>query len=182
MEIKDTPIEDLKTDPFNVREHDEANIKAIAKSLQEFGQQKPIVINSEGIVIAGNGTLGAAMSLGWESIKTVKTRLANEEAVAFAIADNRTAELAVWDEESLAQVLDQLDEPLRDATGFSEEDFRLLLAKLEPWGDGMDNGTESDEDIAELEAKIGVTCREVDRAKIVDKIRKAVEGLNVKVK
>jgi ParB-like chromosome segregation protein Spo0J len=47
-----------------------------------------------GVVIAGNGTLAAAVELGWKDIDVVETKLKGQEAVAFAIADNRTAELA----------------------------------------------------------------------------------------
>ena len=66
MNIEETKIEDLHFDPANVRKHDEKNLEAIKSSLLRFGQQKPIVVDGKGIVIAGNGTLTAAKALGWE--------------------------------------------------------------------------------------------------------------------
>ena len=49
------PIADLSPDPANARHHDEISIDAIAASLRRFGQQKPIVVDPKGVVIAGNG-------------------------------------------------------------------------------------------------------------------------------
>jgi len=62
------PITSLHEDPQNARKHDKRNLEAIAKSLAEFGQRKPIVALHDGTVIAGNGTLAAARSLGWQEI------------------------------------------------------------------------------------------------------------------
>ena len=94
METQSVEINTLLLDPANVRSHDEKNLNAIKASLNRFGQQKPIVVDRLGTVIAGNGTLVAAKSLGWSSINIVKTELSGPDAVAYAIADNRTAELA----------------------------------------------------------------------------------------
>ena len=105
-------VADLSYDPQNVRQHDVANIQAIMKSLEEFGQRKPIVINTAGTVIAGNGTLQAARMLGWTEIAAVEVPAdwSEEKAKAFAIADNRTAELASWDTALLASQLTELQE------------------------------------------------------------------------
>ncbi len=61
-------IEDLTLDPNNARKHNKKNLEAIAKSLQQFGQRKPIVITQDNVVVAGNGTLEAAKSIGWKGI------------------------------------------------------------------------------------------------------------------
>lgn len=125
MEVKSVAIKQLLSDPANVRSHDERNLQAIASSLKRFGQQKPIVIDVNNVVRAGNGTLEAAKSLGWEFISVVVTDLAGADAVAYAIADNRTAELASWDDELLRSVLQELqsDKALFEATGFSDDDL-----------------------------------------------------------
>jgi len=91
------PVDSLVPDPANVRLHGSANLTAIRASLRRFGQQKPIVVTHDGIVVAGNGTLEAAKSEGWTEINVVRTTLEGAERTAFAIADNRTAELAGWD-------------------------------------------------------------------------------------
>ena len=133
METQRINISDLACDPANVRAHDGKNLDAIKASLQRFGQQKPIVVDEKGIVIAGNGTLTAARALGWDAINIVRTELAGAEATAYAIADNRTAELAEWDDEALAKQLSALqieDEALVEAAGFSDEELTALVDEV----------------------------------------------------
>jgi site-specific DNA-methyltransferase (adenine-specific) len=135
MKVEDVPVTDLHNDPANVRKHGEQNLAAIKASLARFGQQKPIVVNPEGVVIAGNGTLMAARALGWRTVKAVRTNLAGSEATAFAIADNRTAELAEWDDAALQQQLAAIaidDEELLAATGFDEKELAKLAAANAP--------------------------------------------------
>ena len=107
MQLTTTKITELSLDPSNVRKHSRRNIDAIKASLRKFGQQKPIVVDAKGIVLAGNGTLTAAQELGWTKIDITRTELTGVEATAFAIADNRTAELAEW-EDKLVDVIKSL--------------------------------------------------------------------------
>lgn len=128
--IEKVAIESLVSDPANVRKHGERNIQTIVASLHRFGQQKPIVIDKRNIVRAGNGTLEAARSLGWTHLDCVRTSLEGGEAVAYSIADNRTAELAEWDDDLLAAQLNGLlteDEELLKAAGFDDEELSKLL-------------------------------------------------------
>lgn len=100
------PCADLVIDPNNARLHDERNLDAIASSLKRFGQRLPIVVQQTGMVVrAGNGRLLAAREMGWQHIAAVVTDDADEMAAAFALADNRSAELAAWDEKVLAEAL-----------------------------------------------------------------------------
>jgi len=110
MEVVQKPIGQLHSDPNNARKHDPKNIQAIKGSLAKFKQQKPIVITKDNIVLAGNGTLQAARELEWQHIDCVVTDLESYNATAFALADNRTAELAEWDEGVLAETLKSLDD------------------------------------------------------------------------
>ena len=131
MKSEAVKIDSISEDPANLRRHGERNLETIKASLKRFGQQKPIVVDSDGIVRAGNGTLKAARELGWEKIQIVRSALKGSEATAYAIADNRTAELADWDEDALAQTLAALqieDEDLAIATGFDASDIDALLA------------------------------------------------------
>jgi hypothetical protein len=101
------PIAWFKPDPRNARKHSPRNIKAIADSLRNFGQQKPVVALPDGTVVAGNGTLEAAKVLGLSSLACVV--IEDEKAArAYAIADNRTAELAEWDPTGLEDALKDL--------------------------------------------------------------------------
>ena len=133
MQSERIDISELACDPANVRAHDSKNLDAIKGSLKRFGQQKPIVIDGKGIVIAGNGTLTAARALGWDAINVVRTELAGSEATAYAIADNRTAELAEWDDEALAKQLSALqieDEALVEAAGFTDAELTALVDEV----------------------------------------------------
>lgn len=109
--IKTVAIDSLTSDPDNARSHPEQNLKAISGSLETFGQVKPLIVNGQSIVLAGNGTLEAAKSLGWTEIEVaqVPAHWTWEQQRAFALADNRTAELAIWDSEKLAAQLLELD-------------------------------------------------------------------------
>jgi len=112
MKIETLRIADLTPDPENARQHDEKNLKAIQGSLKEFGQRKPIVITEAGVIVAGNGTVEAAKRLGWLEIQAVKVPKdwTPSQTKAFALADNRTAELASWNTEVLNAQLQELKE------------------------------------------------------------------------
>lgn len=102
------PIADLRKDDRNARLHDERSYDAIRKSYDSFGQRKPIVAGG-GVVVAGNGSLEAARRLGWTHLAVVGTDgLSPEQVRAFALADNRTAELSDWDFGALKAELDLL--------------------------------------------------------------------------
>ena len=134
MKTERVTIASLLFDPANVRKHGERNLDAIKASLARFGQQKPIVVDADGIVRAGNGTLMAAKALGWDEIEIVRTNLRGSEATAYAIADNRTAELAEWDEGALAEQLAALqidDEALAAATGFDASEIERMALPVD---------------------------------------------------
>jgi DNA modification methylase len=120
MQLESMKLTDLVSDPNNARQHDDKNLEAIKGSLTQFGQRKPIVIGKGDVVIAGNGTLAAAKALGWASIEVVRVPddWTADQAKAFALADNRTAELASWDEMVLATQVIELKE-----AGFEVADF-----------------------------------------------------------
>ena len=124
-------IAQLSLDPKNARKHSARNLEAIAASLLKFGQRKPLVVH-RGVVLAGNGTLEAARSLGWTEIDVaeVPDDWDMDTAKAYALADNRTAELAEWDESELAKQLLELQDADWDIT---ELGFDIpALADIEP--------------------------------------------------
>jgi ParB-like chromosome segregation protein Spo0J len=123
MEIQTVPISTLTCDPANARRHPDRNLEQIKASLQRFGQQKPIVVDATNTVRAGNGTLAAAKALGWTTIAIVRSDLQKTELTAYAIADNRSAELAEWDNEVLAMTL--ADAEIGDV-GLSEDEISEL--------------------------------------------------------
>lgn len=112
MQLESLALADLTPDPNNARKHDSTNINAIMGSLDQFGQRKPIVVDQRNVVVAGNGTVEAAKRLGWDSISAVRVPADwdADRIKAFALADNRTAELATWDQAVLDAQLAELDE------------------------------------------------------------------------
>ncbi len=118
-------INDLIPDPRNARIHSRANVEALKGSLLKFGQQKPIVINSENMIVAGNSTVASARELGWQQISAVVTDLSEEALRAYSIADNKTSELSEWDYVTLVEILEELREEDVDidVTGFSIDDI-----------------------------------------------------------
>jgi ParB-like chromosome segregation protein Spo0J len=156
VQIERVEIGKLISDPANTRKHPERNLQTIVASLHRFGQQKPIVIDKANIVRAGNGTLEAARSIGWTHLDCVRTELQSSDAIAYAIADNRTAELAEWDDDVLAAQLNGLladDEALLEAAGYTAEELEDLLNEPD-----FGPGTEDDQgQLDQLEPKM-VTC------------------------
>ncbi|MFN0133412.1 MAG: site-specific DNA-methyltransferase [Phycisphaerales bacterium] len=123
-----TPIAGISADPANARIHDERSIEAIKASLQRFGQQKPIVIDPAGVVVAGNGTLEAARALGWTHIAATRSELAGVDRAAYSIADNRTAELSRWDDAALRQIIASLPADAVAAAGWTSDELEALAA------------------------------------------------------
>lgn len=150
MKIQQLQIADLTPDPHNARRRDDRALQAIAASLGRFGQQKPIVVSSDGVVLAGNGTLAAARLLGWDQVDVVRTALTGDEARAYAVADNRTADLASWDEEVLARQLAEWDGDLQVAAGYDQDEVDALLRGL-----GGDDGGAT----AKVEARLSLADR-----------------------
>lgn len=129
LKVEYVPLASLQADPQNAREHGERNLGAIKTSLQRFGQVRPLVVYGD-VVIAGNGTMRAAAELGWKQIAVARVpkEWDYDTARAYALADNRTAELAEWNSDVLAGHLLELDangwdladlgfEPLQPPTG-----------------------------------------------------------------
>lgn len=127
------PVVDLALDDENARTHDQRNLEAISASLRKFGQRKPIVILDDGKIIAGNGTYVAARALGWPVIAAVRVKDDPTTARAYALADNRTAELAEWNRQQLAITIDALMSEDYDPVdiGFSEDDVAALQHYLD---------------------------------------------------
>jgi len=122
LKVSLVDVTSIRCHERNPRGHDDPQILDIAKSLKHFGQQKAIVLAPNGVdVIAGNGTYTAACSLGWKKINAHVSSLTREQALAYMIADNRTAEKSHWQSDPLSTLLEELrdeDNELFDATGF----------------------------------------------------------------
>lgn len=112
------------------------NIEAITASYQQFGQIRPIVVrdNSDGTftVIAGNHQVRAAKKLGWTKIAAVIYDSTEEEAVAFALADNRTTELGFTDPQLLNEMISDISAEYQDLfVELGWDDFELAALDLQ---------------------------------------------------
>jgi len=115
-----TPINSILLEGNNSREHGEGDLKELARSYDEFGQRKPIIVNTRGtfpdgiigVVEAGNGTLMAVKDiLGWTHIAALLVDDDGETARRYAIADNRTAELSKWSDKNMRVLFSAMDDP-----------------------------------------------------------------------
>jgi ParB-like chromosome segregation protein Spo0J len=127
LKMETISIDDLELDPNNARKHSDKNINAICESLKQFGQRKPIVVNADDVVIAGNGTVEAARKIGLKTLDVVRVPAdwSEEKIKAYALADNRTAELASWDAEILLSQLNELNIADWDINALGFKEFEL---------------------------------------------------------
>lgn len=127
MKIEQWKTQDIIPYENNPRQNDIA-VDKVAMSLEQYGWQQPIVVDGDGIVIAGHTRLKAAVKLGMDKCPVVVAdNLTQEQVKAYRIADNRTGELAEWDKDLLdleIQELIDLDFDV-ELTGFSMEDLGL---------------------------------------------------------
>ena len=129
-------IDQLKPDLAKPRRHSSKQIRQIANSIETFGFNVPILIDRDGQVIAGHGRLLACRLLGITEVPTLcLDHLTPAQARAFMIADNRLTEIAVWDDQLLAQQLKDLSLLGLDfnieVTGFEMGEIDLRIASLD---------------------------------------------------
>lgn len=126
------PIDQVIPDAANPRTT--RNLEALIASIQRFGVRKPIVVNrNDNIIEAGHQTRSALLELGATHIPVVWANDDRLEAVAFNIADNRSAEVvATWDDEALAKLLTELEaEDGLVGVGYDESDLGSLMDQIQ---------------------------------------------------
>jgi site-specific DNA-methyltransferase (adenine-specific) len=123
VEVKDLKLSEIRPYENNPRNNDEA-VEYVANSIKEFGFKVPIVVDSEGVIVAGHTRYKAAKQLGLESVPcVVADDLTDEQVKAFRIADNKVAEIATWDYEALNIELGEIIGIDMEDFGFSELEF-----------------------------------------------------------
>ena len=132
-----TSIKDLKSDHKNARKRTDRSAALIAESLKRFGAARSIVIDEDGRILAGNGTVEGAKKAGIDKLRIIEAEgdeliavrragLSEDEKVGLALADNRSSDLSEWDNEMLRQLSEE-----HDLTPWFEDD-ELLAEVLEP--------------------------------------------------
>ena len=119
--------------------HNEKAVPYVANSIREFGFKVPIVVDESHTVICGHTRLAAAKSLGLEEVPCIiATDLTQEQVQAFRLADNKTAEIAEWDEELLQDELDDLTD-IFDMSDFGFlDELEELVQEPEAYEDDYD--------------------------------------------
>jgi DNA modification methylase len=124
------PIATLKPYPRNARTHSSRQIAQIARSIERFGFTNPVLVDDDGMILAGHGRVKAALSLGMATVPIVRlSHMSEAEKRAYIIADNRLAEKAGWDSDLLAFELQGLIDLGFEVeiTGFETAEIDLLL-------------------------------------------------------
>lgn len=165
MQVEYVGVDLLKIDSANARVHDRESINYLKRSLKVYGQRRPIIIDEDNTVICGNGILTAARELGFSEVAVVRSSLGDGDLRAYALADNKLAELSTWDVGHLAQLFTELDAAAFDLcdTGFPQEDIEGILSKVAKADldfDGMTSGGASgsdDQNTGESDTGVPVT-------------------------
>lgn len=128
MELKKLRLDEIQQHPQNVRIHTKRNLDVIKKSLSEWGQYKPILVQKSTMyILAGNGTYQAACALGWEEMDCNIIDVTDEQAKAILIADNRSSDLSQMDEKAVLDLLQEFDADLLDLTGYDDKELDNML-------------------------------------------------------
>ena len=129
-----TSIKDLKSDHKNARRRTDRSASLIAESLKRYGAARSIVIDEDGRILAGNGTVEGAKKAGIDKLRIIEAEgdeliavrragLTEDQKVGLALADNRSSDLSEWDHDMLRQLSEE-----HDLTPWFEDDE--LLAEV----------------------------------------------------
>ena len=118
-QIEEVPIGDVRPYERNPRRIPEKAVKAVARSIQEFGWQQPIVVDRDNVIIVGHTRYKAAQMLKLETVPVLVADLDPEKAQEYRIVDNRVAEYSTWDYTALVRELQEVIDIDMSAFGFS---------------------------------------------------------------
>jgi DNA modification methylase len=130
MNFENRPTHSLRPYPGNARTHSPKQIKQIARSIERFGFNNPVLVDDDDQIIAGHGRVEAAKLLNMKTVPTVRlSHLSETEKKAYILADNRLAEKAGWDNDLLAIELQGLVDIGFDVllTGFEPAELDLII-------------------------------------------------------
>jgi ParB-like chromosome segregation protein Spo0J len=171
LEYRVVPIADLTPHPSNPRQ---GNVDMIKKSLRELGQFRPIVVNAGTKtgrpleILAGHHLVRAAAELDWGAVQVTLIDVGDVAATKILLADNRTSDMATYDDRLLAEVVASIREDL-EGTGYTEEDLAAMERLLDDYVP-----PDSDQDI--IDASDESMWPEV-RARIAPPLYEAFQGL-----
>jgi len=170
LQIEQWPVDRLVPYARNSRTHSERQIQQVVDSIREFGFVNPILVDKDGVVIAGHARLAAAKKLRMAEVPVIVLGyLTDKQRRALVIADNKIATNAGWDEDVLRVELDSLLEDgfTPDLIGFSNEELDALMIPEELTIEGQapeDDAPAAGEDAAAIARS--TTCTSGWRSRI----------------
>lgn len=132
MKVVDRDIESIFPYERNPR-HNEDAVQAVMESIKTFGFRQPIVVDKDGVIVAGHTRWMAARQLGLSKVPVhVAADLTPGQAAAYRLADNRVGEIATWDDDLLRTELAALAGENFDmkAMGFTAEELGQALEQM----------------------------------------------------
>ncbi len=166
MQIVQKKLSDLISPDKNVRYHNQKQIQEFARSLEMFGQIRPVVVDENNIIRCGNGLVAAMRSLGYETADVyVIENLSENNKKKLMIADNRIYGLGVDNLDTLNEFFEELKGDL-DIPGYDEEILNSIVADAEEITEKLSEFGTLDEDEIE-EIKVGAEKRETEKPVLV---------------
>jgi ParB-like chromosome segregation protein Spo0J len=131
MQIQKININEIKPYPNNVKLHPEEHIAQIMNSILEFGNNDPIAIDENNVIVEGHGRLEALKKIGYEEIEIIRlSHLTEEQKKAYIIAHNKLTMNTDFDLEKLNKELQSLSEDFQDLTGFTDEEISEIFDSM----------------------------------------------------
>lgn len=131
METIKMQIADLRHPEKNIRRHPEKQIKEMKRSLGKFGQFRPVVVDENNIILAGNGLVTAMREMGYTEADVLKyDHLSENDKKKLMIADNQVASLGVDDYGAIEEIIRSLEGDV-DIPGYDEETLKMIVEEAE---------------------------------------------------
>jgi len=128
LKVQEIPLKRLKPWKDNPRRNEQA-VKAVARSIEQFGFNVPILCDQSFTIIAGHARWKAAKMMNMTSVPAIVLQMTDVERRAFSIADNRAARIAEWEFSKLAEILKELrsEDVNLSSLGYSDAELEALL-------------------------------------------------------
>lgn len=164
MKVTEVSIDKVILAEKSIRMHTEIQVKEFARSLEMFGQIRPIVVDEKYNIVCGNGLYLAAQSLGWAKVKVlVMNKLSEKDKKKLMIADNRIFELGV----SNLEILDEFFKELQDdlvIPGYDESTLQMLVGDLDAVNAQLDDyGIIDKEKVEEIKSQQAAVEQKIER-------------------
>jgi ParB-like chromosome segregation protein Spo0J len=169
MKIKTFKVSQVKPYWRNPRNNEDA-VDVVAKSIEQFGFNQPLVIDQEGVIIVGHTRYQAMVRLGRETVPCVVVDMPEEKAKAYRIADNKTAEFADWDEDKLIAELREFTDSAELQSFFDEDLDKYLQETAGSLANEVDTSIATAEQIQAAEERKETGMAETAKARADNKL------------